>query len=195
MPSRSILPLVCSGRGIAAPVWVHQCASVPLCEPCRERADRRWPKARWVLRHSGQMSSSMWKVIRHDLREVQVDGVRCLDNPSVVLPLLLWWAALDGDSRVLWLWHHGGGLATQWRMAGRMYGAVWPGVQLRCTLGTVPGVVGACAKEMVQWTWPRPSWCLQQRREQYDGHRDVAGPAGLIVRIAAPACTAGTKYS
>ena len=25
-----------------------------------------------------------------------------------VLPLLLWWAALEGDSRILWLWHHGG---------------------------------------------------------------------------------------
>ena len=113
VPSRSILPLVCSGCGIAAPLWVHQCASVPLCEPCRERAGKGWPKARWALRHLGQMSSSMWKVILRDLQEVQVDEVRCLDDPSPMLPLLLWWASLDGDSWVVWLWHHRGGLGTQ----------------------------------------------------------------------------------
>ena len=36
------------------------------------------------------------------------EGVRCPGAPTAALPLLLWWAALDGDSRVLWLWHHGG---------------------------------------------------------------------------------------
>ena len=35
-------------------------------------------------------------------------GVRCPDAPSAALPLLLWWAALERDSRVLWLWHHRG---------------------------------------------------------------------------------------
>ena len=110
-PSRSILPLVCSGCGDTAPAWVHQCASTPLCGSCRERAGRGWPKARWALRHSRQLSSSAWKAIQRDLRDVQVDGVRCPDDPTVVLPLLLWWAALDGDSRVLWLWHHRGDLA------------------------------------------------------------------------------------
>ena len=51
-------------------------------------------------------------MIRRDLQEVQVDGVRCPDDPTAVLPLLLWWAALDGDSWVLWLWHHKGDPAT-----------------------------------------------------------------------------------
>ena len=69
---------------------------------------RGWPKARWALRHSGQMSSSAWKAIQCDLRSVRVEGVRCPDAPTAALPLLPWWAALEGDSRVLWLWHHGG---------------------------------------------------------------------------------------
>ena len=112
VPSQSILPLVCSGCGTTAPVWVRQCASTPPCGSCRERARKAWPKARWALRHSGQLSSRAWKVIRRDVPEVQVDGVRCPDDPTVVVSLLLWWAALDGDSRVLWLWHHTGGLAV-----------------------------------------------------------------------------------
>ena len=37
-----------------------------------------------------------------------MEGVRCPGAPTAALPLLLWWAALEGDSRVLWLWHHGG---------------------------------------------------------------------------------------
>ena len=37
-----------------------------------------------------------------------MDGVRCPGAPTAALPLLLWWAALDGDSRILWLWHHRG---------------------------------------------------------------------------------------
>ena len=106
VPSRSMLPLICSRCGDTAPVWVHQCASTPLCGSCRERAGRGWPKARWALRHSGQLSWSAWRAIRRDLRGVQVDGVRCPDHPTAALPLLLWWGALDGDSRVLWLWHH-----------------------------------------------------------------------------------------
>ena len=56
VPSRSVLPLQCHGCMETAPVWVHQCASAPLCGSCRERAGRGWPKARWALRHSGQMS-------------------------------------------------------------------------------------------------------------------------------------------
>ena len=43
--SRSVLPLMCSGCGETAPVRVHQCASIPLCGSCRERAGRGWPKA------------------------------------------------------------------------------------------------------------------------------------------------------
>ena len=100
VPSLSIFPLLCSGCGVMAAVWVHQCASV-LCEPCRKRASRGWPKARWALRHSRQMSSSASKVIRRDLYEIQVDGVRSPVVPCVVLPVLLWWAALDGDSHIL----------------------------------------------------------------------------------------------
>ena len=59
--SRSVLPLRCCGCGETAPVL--QCASAPLCGSCRERAGRGWPKARWALRHSGQLSSSSWKAI------------------------------------------------------------------------------------------------------------------------------------
>ena len=69
-PSRSVLPQRCHGCGETASVWVHQCASVPLCGTCRERADRGWPKARWAMRHSGQMSSSAWKTIQGDLKNV-----------------------------------------------------------------------------------------------------------------------------
>ena len=108
VPSRSVLPQQCHGCRERTPVWVHQCASAPLCGTCRERAGRGWPKARWALRHSGQMSSSAWKAIQGDLRSVRVEGVRCPGAPTAALPLLLWWAALEGDSRVLWLWHHGG---------------------------------------------------------------------------------------
>ena len=108
VPSRSVLPLQCCGCGETARLWVHQCASAPLSGSCWERASRGWPKAKWVLRHSGKLSSSAWKEIRGDLRSVRVDGVRCPDEPTAALPLLLWLAALDGDSRVLWLWHHRG---------------------------------------------------------------------------------------
>ena len=107
-PSRSVLPLRCCGCGETAPVWVHQCASPPLCGSCQERAGRGWPKATLALRHSGQLSSSASKTIQGDLRSVRVDGVRCPGAPTAALPLLLWWAALDGDLRILWLWHHRG---------------------------------------------------------------------------------------
>ena len=108
VPSRSVLLQRCHGCRETASVWVHQCASVPLCGTYKERAERGWPKARWALWHSGQMSSSSWKTIQSDLKSVRVEGVRCPDAPSAALPLLLWWAALEGDSRILWLWHHGG---------------------------------------------------------------------------------------
>ena len=106
--SRSVLPQRCHGCEDTASVQVHQCASTPLCRTCGERADRGWRKARWALRHSRQMSSSARRTIQSDLKSVRVEEVRCPDAPSAVLPLLLWWAALEGDSRVLWLWHHGG---------------------------------------------------------------------------------------
>ena len=108
VPSRSVLPQRCHGCRATASAWVHHCASVPLCGTCRERAGRGWPKARWALRHSGQMSSSTWKAMQGDLKSVRVEGVRCPDAPTAALPLLLWLAALEGDSLVLWLWHHGG---------------------------------------------------------------------------------------
>ena len=54
------------------------------------------------------MSSSAWKAIQGDLRSVRVEGLRCPGAPTAALPLVLWWAALDGASRILWLWHHGG---------------------------------------------------------------------------------------
>ena len=108
VPWRSVLPQRCHGCGETASGWVHQCASVPLCSTCRERADRGWPKARWALQHSGQMSSSAWKAIQGDLKSVRVEGVPCPDALLAALPLLLCWAALEGDSRVLWLWHHRG---------------------------------------------------------------------------------------
>ena len=63
----------------------------------------------------------------------------------------------------------------------------------KCKLGNVRRVVEA--PEMVLWTWPRPGICRRQRRVRSAGHRDVAGRAGLIVRITALACTAGLKYS
>ena len=108
VPLQSVLPQQCHGCRERTSVWVHQCASVPLCGTCRERASKGLPKARWALRQSGQMSSSAWKASQGDLKSVRVEGVRCPDAPTAALPLLPWWAALDGDSRVLWLWHHGG---------------------------------------------------------------------------------------
>ena len=108
VPSRSVLPQRCHGCGETVSVWVHQCASAPLCGTCKEHADRGWPKARWALRHSGRMSSSAWATIQGGLKSVRVEGVWCPGAPSAALPLMLWWAALEGDSRILWLWHRGG---------------------------------------------------------------------------------------
>ena len=88
--SLSVLPQRCPGFRETASVWVHQCASVPLCRTCKERADRGWPKARWALRHSGQISSSAWKTIQGGLKSVRVEGVRCPGALSAALPLLLW---------------------------------------------------------------------------------------------------------
>ena len=51
VPSRSVLPLKCSGCGETVPLWVHQCASIPLCGSCRDRAGRGWPEPKWALRH------------------------------------------------------------------------------------------------------------------------------------------------
>ena len=106
-PSPSVIPQQCHGCRETTSVWVHQCAFVPLCGTCRGRANRGLPNARWALWHSGQMSSSAWKAIQCELKSVRVEGVRCPDAPTAALPLLLWWAAVEGDSRVLWLWHHG----------------------------------------------------------------------------------------
>ena len=60
------------------------------------------------MRHSGQLLSSAWEAIHGDLGSVRVDAVRCPGAPTAALPLRLWWAALAGDSRILWLWHHRG---------------------------------------------------------------------------------------
>ena len=112
---RSAVEAAASHRGrcsycsaAAAERRVHQCACALLCGSCWEGASRGWPKARWAMRHSGQLSSSAWKAIHGDVRSVRVDWKRCPDEPTAALPLLLWWMALDGDSRVLWLWHRRG---------------------------------------------------------------------------------------
>ena len=68
--SWSVLPLQCCGCGKTTPVWLHRCASAPLCGSCLERAGRGRPKARWALRHFGQLSSSGWKAIQGHLRSV-----------------------------------------------------------------------------------------------------------------------------
>ena len=93
---------------IAAHATATSAPDHPVRFHCKERAHRGWPKARWALRHSGQMSSSAWKTIQGGLKSVRVEGVRCPGAPSAALPLMLWWAALEGDSRILWLWHRGG---------------------------------------------------------------------------------------
>ena len=117
VPSQSVLPLQCHGYRETTPVWVHRCASSPLCGSCRERAGRRWPKARWALRHCGQMSSRAWKAIEDDLRSVRVEGVRCPGADGSPTPTAVV-GSYEGDSRVPWLWHHG----------GRGEGAVGPGL-------------------------------------------------------------------
>ena len=71
--SRSVLPLKCRGCGETAPVRVHQRASIPLCWSCPKPASKGWPKARWALRHGGQLSSGAWKAIQRDLRGVHMD--------------------------------------------------------------------------------------------------------------------------
>ena len=111
-PSLLILPPVCSECGTTPLIWVNQCASSPLCGSCRERARRGWPKCRWALRHLGQMSSSARRAIYRHLGQLQMDGVRDPHDPTAMLPLMLWWAALDGNSRVLWRWHHRGDVAN-----------------------------------------------------------------------------------
>ena len=45
-----------------------------------------------------------------------------------------------------------------------MYNALRLGAEVTGILGNVRGVVAACAKEMVQWTWPRLDLCVRQRR-------------------------------
>ena len=97
------------GAGMGAPVCLYR--AMWVVPRAHRQAVGKGPKARWALRHSRQLSSSAWKAIRRDLRDVQVDGVCCPADPTAALPLLLWWAALDGNSRVLWLWHHRGDLA------------------------------------------------------------------------------------
>ena len=65
------------------------------------------------MRHSGQMSSSAWRLLWCNLHVEALDGVCCPDDPSGVLPLLVWLAALDDDSPTPWLWHERGGLVVQ----------------------------------------------------------------------------------
>ena len=65
---------VCSQRYKGGPPgrYFHlYAADVALRQPCGWQG---WPGSRWALRHSRQMSSSAWKVIRRDLQEGQVDG-------------------------------------------------------------------------------------------------------------------------
>ena len=106
-----------------------------------------------ALRHSGQMSSRAWRAIQGDLRGVQVDGVRCPDDPSAAFPLLLWWAALDGDSL------SSVAQASQKRFVGECFGGdvVWPSA----TVGGMPSVVRLVdAKvEMAFEKWPSTSLC------------------------------------
>ena len=93
------------GCGETAPAWVHRCAFVPLCGSCRERACKGCPKARWALRQSQQLLARAC-VIHRNLQGFREDGVWCPSEPTTALRLLLWWAAVYDDSRVLWLWHH-----------------------------------------------------------------------------------------
>ena len=156
--TRSILPLMCSRCGETVPVWVDKCAPIPFCRSRRERAGRGWPKGRWALRHSRQLSSSTWRAIQQDLRGVHVDGVRCPDDPTAVLPLLLWWAALDGDSRV------GSGIASEFCRGVAGFGGddVWPGATVR-GMPTVVHLVDA-EVEMAYEKWPSTPLCVRQRR-------------------------------
>ena len=182
VPSRWVLPLHCCGCGKTTPVWVHQCASIPLCGSWRERAGRGWPKARWALRHSGQLSSSAWKAIQRNVRGVRVDGVRCPSEPTAALPLLLWWAALDGDSRVLWLWHYRGPCGEAASVGGD---AAWP--DARVVDG--PGVIHLVdtTAVVVFEKWSPTGVRVRQRQTVCDSQRDVAGRAGLIVSRTASA--------
>ena len=67
-------------------------------------------------------------MILRDLQEVHVDGARCLDDPSVLLPLLLRWALLDGEPG-----SRGCGITMEARRNERVawcvYSAVWPGTR------------------------------------------------------------------
>ena len=182
VPSGSVLRLRCCECGEWVPVWVHQCASAPLCGSCRERVSGRWPKATWASRQSAQLSSSAWKAIQGDLRTARVDGVRCPDARTTALPLLLYWVALDGDSRILWLWHHRG---SGEEAVGVMGDAACPGMGGVRVLAAVPLLrTTAVAAHWKQYSLsPR----ARQRRMEYDGKCDVTGCAGLTVSRTAPA--------
>ena len=111
-----------------------------------------------------------------------MDGVRCPDEATAALPLLLWWPALDGQSRDLWLWHHRGPCR---KAAGVRGDAAWP--DARVVDG--PGVVHLVdATAMVAFEkWSPTSLCVRRWRTLYDGQRDVTSRAGLIVSRTASA--------
>ena len=93
---------------------------------------------------------------------------------------MLWWAALEGDSRILWLWHRGGdgdGVVG----AG---GAGCMGLGIVGAPATVPTLDAAegvapekqCLRGLIVRYW----------QAAYDGQRDVTGRAGLMVSRTAP---------
>ena len=104
------------------------------------------------------MSSIGWQVIR-DSEDIQVDGLHSLDVPTFDLPMLLWRATLDGDSRIL-CFGIGGEIKRRTEGVGDCrYGVVRSHGQSptrRHARGS------ACWRDgMTGWTWLRPDVCVR----------------------------------
>ena len=118
-----------------------------------------------------------------DLRGIRGDGVPCPSELTAAMPLLLWLAALDGDSRVLWLWPHRGPCGE----------AAGVGGDVACPDARVVG--GPDVVRLVDATtvvafekWSPTGLCVRQRRTLCDGQHDVTGRDGLLV-----SCTAWAR--
>ena len=110
-----------------------------------------------------------------------MDGVRCPDEPTAALPLLLWWAALDGDSRVLWFWHQRRSAEEAMRVRGD---AALPGVGGVDVLDD-DHILGTTAV-VAHGKWSPHGLGVRQRQTDCDGQHDVTGRAGVIVSRIVP---------
>ena len=139
------------------------------------------------MRHSEQMSPSALMAIQGDLKSVRLEGVRCPNAPTAALSLLLWWAALEGDSRVLWLWHHGGNGDGAVGAGGNADGQGMGNVGALASVPMLDPAEGLAPEKQCPHGLIVRYW-----QAAYDGQRNVTGRAGLMVSRTAPVNEART---